>query len=35
MLMTSKNKYHALNERYSESELDHEEKELTSNDDNE
>ena len=35
MLMILKNKYHALNERCSESEFDHEEKKSTLNDDNE
>ena len=35
MLMILKNKYHALNERCSESKSDHEEKKSTSSDDNE
>ena len=35
MLIILKNKYHALNKRYFELELDHEEKELISSDDNE
>ena len=34
MLMTLKNKYHALNKRCSESELNHEEKKSTSSDNN-
>ena len=35
MLMISKNKYYALNERCSESEFDYEKKKSTSSDDNE
>ena len=34
MLITSKNRYHALNEQYFEFKLDHEKEKLTLNDDN-